>query len=539
MMNLVFGLASFFSPLVYRFGQLAEAGIMAKWSRDDERQADQYGLLLMSRAGYDPAAMVTFMEHLGATHTEHSIIVDKYFADHPGVPERVKRLESAPELSPAMRSPDQELVAALHDQDETRYNIASLDLTSLLARDPDNTTAQLHLAQAQFALGDTAKSEQNLSAVAAKGPAPVKTVAVSQMQWIQSSDKRANFTRTDLTPLRDAVTAQQSNEDAEQIALASRRESGVDQLKGLNTRVENLSYEIPDLSQITVRKGGRLDAVIHNLGAMSLSVNTALSKSGESLGGVGSIERGKEAGLLKESVDIENELSAHLNANPIPAQSYVTFAQYPKVLATLKGTDVDMIRSVDAARGSLALLDTGLGDLDKMLRSLMRSKLDFSGDLSVPDYNALVPLMAAAQASLNHAAVAGAQSWQLYNLARTRELEAHITLLGLGSSPARYATLQHALEHYVKNDGISYDQMIRENLSAGEVAVASVIAADTNTTPDAVVAEARATNKPIVDVANSRGMRAIALEMFVGLVYLDYTDDPQKEIHPPRPGSNT
>ena len=198
-----------------------------------------------------------------------------------------------------------------------------------------------------------------------------------------------------------------------------------------------------------------------------------------------------------------------------------------------------MIRSVDAARGSLALLDVGLGDLDKMLRTLMRSKLDFSGDLSVADYNELVPQMTVAQTSLNHAAVAGAQSWQLYNLARARQLAAHITLLGLGASAARYAALQHALAHYVKNDGIGYDEMIRENLSAGEVAAASIIAADTNTTPDAVIAEARAANKPVVDVANARGMRAISLEMFLGLVYLDYTDDPAKELHPPRPGATT
>src|ERR1700691_914910 len=58
-LNILFGIASIFSPLIYDFGSLAEAGLMAKVSREDEIQADRYGLQLMSRAGYDPYSMVT------------------------------------------------------------------------------------------------------------------------------------------------------------------------------------------------------------------------------------------------------------------------------------------------------------------------------------------------------------------------------------------------------------------------------------------------------------------------------------------------
>ncbi len=82
-LNLLFGILSLFSPLVYRFGNLAQAGIMAKMSRVDELQADQYGLLLMSRAGYDPQSNVSFMRHLGTLADEHSDLVTKYLQDHP------------------------------------------------------------------------------------------------------------------------------------------------------------------------------------------------------------------------------------------------------------------------------------------------------------------------------------------------------------------------------------------------------------------------------------------------------------------------
>jgi hypothetical protein len=71
--------------------------------------------------------------------------------------------------------------------------------------------------------------------------------------------------------------------------------------------------------------------------------------------------------------------------------------------------------------------------------------------------------------------------------------------------------------------------MLRGNFSPGDIAAAAVVAADTNTTPDAVLAETKATGKSVVDIANSRGMSAQSLEIFMGLVWLSWTDDPAKE----------
>src|ERR1700761_7206878 len=49
-LNLLFGIASLFSPFIYEFGNLMEAGAFAKIERADELQADRTGLQLMSRA---------------------------------------------------------------------------------------------------------------------------------------------------------------------------------------------------------------------------------------------------------------------------------------------------------------------------------------------------------------------------------------------------------------------------------------------------------------------------------------------------------
>jgi hypothetical protein len=132
---------------------------------------------------------------------------------------------------------------------------------------------------------------------------------------------------------------------------------------------------------------------------------------------------------------------------------------------------------------------------------------------------------------LSQAAIAGSQAEQLYNMARSRQLQTRITMLGVGYPEDRYATLQNALQLRVKNDGLDFETMQHDDLSPGEVAAASIVAADTNSTPEAIVDESKTTDRRIVDVANARGMRSEALEIFLGLVYLDYTDDPVKESH--------
>ena len=61
------------------------------------------------------------------------------------------------------------------------------------------------------------------------------------------------------------------------------------------------------------------------------------------------------------------------------------------------------------------------------------------------------------------------------------------------------------------------------------MAAASIVAADTKSTPQAVVDESVSTHRSIIDVANSRGMPALSLKIFMNLIMYDYTDDPDKE----------
>jgi hypothetical protein len=114
-------------------------------------------------------------------------------------------------------------------------------------------------------------------------------------------------------------------------------------------------------------------------------------------------------------------------------------------------------------------------------------------------------------------------------MARSRQLIARIDGLGLASSPDRYATLQKALDGRFSNEAPGYDELLHQNLTPGQVAAASVVSADTNVSPAVIEQEAADTHRSVVDIANERGMPGETLEIMLGLVYMDYADDPDKE----------
>jgi beta-barrel assembly-enhancing protease len=72
---------------------VAAGATMAKFSRDDEREADQQGLIYMSRAGYNPRGMVEFMQILRERAGRDPRAVEVFFASHPAPQERIERLE--------------------------------------------------------------------------------------------------------------------------------------------------------------------------------------------------------------------------------------------------------------------------------------------------------------------------------------------------------------------------------------------------------------------------------------------------------------
>ncbi len=530
-MNLLFGIASIFSPLIYNFGNLLQAGAIAKMERADELQADRTGLQLMARAGYDPQAMETMLAHLKVLSDAHASIVDKYFQDHPGANARIAHLVGYPELDPKVVTEQQQLVQAASDAERARYSFSMWKFQQILNKDPKNTEALLGIANDEIAMGLPSKSEQTLAEVAQLGNADARTEATQRIAALEHMQAReVTLVKPDLSRLQAALDAAQTSQTLANEQVSERRDEGIDQLKTINNRMNALQYEIPNFSNINVQHGSKLEAVLKNINAMARSLNSAISDSSTSLEGVGTLKKGKSSGLLKESGQILHEMQATLDSKPIPTESIALLPSYPSVLKTLQLADSDMVRTVDASRASLTLLDQSLGDLDAFFREVNRVNINYRGDMSDMDYQALAPMMQKTMTELNNAATAASQADQVYNMARTRQLSAQITLLGVGTSRQRYKTLQYALNQRFHTDGISYARMLRDDITPGDVVVATILAADIKSTPQEIVDEMVQTKKSPVDLANLHGMHAWPLEIFTGLIYLDYTDDPVKEM---------
>jgi predicted Zn-dependent protease len=96
----------------------AGAGAMARFSRDDERQADGYGVKYTIAAGYDPAGLMSLFEKIRRLGGGKGDSLERFMASHPATDERIKRIQKqiSREPSAGVRNGPryQEMTAGLH-----------------------------------------------------------------------------------------------------------------------------------------------------------------------------------------------------------------------------------------------------------------------------------------------------------------------------------------------------------------------------------------------------------------------------------------
>ena len=106
------GLAGIVSPLAANIiggvGDLTQGLLFSPYSRSQETEADRVGQEMAAQAGWDPAALSTFLNTLEREVDLMSKEPRKpsFFDSHPATPDRVKKTaEHAKELKPASRAP--------------------------------------------------------------------------------------------------------------------------------------------------------------------------------------------------------------------------------------------------------------------------------------------------------------------------------------------------------------------------------------------------------------------------------------------------
>ena len=522
-LNLILGIASIFNPFIYRFGNLIGGAAIMKMSRIDELQADQYGLLLMSRAGYDPNAMVSFQYRLGKEFGQSANGIEKYFEDHPDSSDRVAHLMGYPELS--QTNYDQILAQAIHDEDEGRYAYALTKYDSVLKAQPTNQLALLHKGQTELALGSFDKSATALSAVV-HAPSVTEAAARTAQQVMsllpQSKSPGDVILHPNITPVRTQLSDTIAKVKGDQTAVSDRVKLGKDDIKRLDDRINNLQYEIPDFSNVDVRPGSRIEGALYDIYHMFKDINIVFDKSSYLID--------QSDGIIRDDLGVLDQMNAPLKGNSIGGDTLTLLPSYGDIDAQMGQSSSELVTGVTAGRGAIALAWQAVPAMDQYFRKLDTMGATFGGDLSPRDAQDLKPLAIAAQQQLDQAAAAAETAQTMFYAAQARQIQARITLLGLGYPQGRYDTLTHVISRRLSVNPPTYDEALRLDISPGDVAAASWLAAEEKVPVSTVINQQRATGTPYVDMAISKHLSMESMEIILGLMWEGYAEKPDAPV---------
>jgi predicted Zn-dependent protease len=517
--QILVGIVSIFSIFAYRFGALIGAAALQKISRQDELQADQYGLMLMSRAGYDPNAMVSFMQRLEKEYGAGGNVLEKYFEDHPDPNARVSHLEGYPQLSKT--DPTQTLAQAIHDQDEGRYSYSLGKFNDVLGAQPTNDLALLHKGEDELALGSLQQSQNAFTQVANAHSSDSGTAAAQHDLALLAGDPAPKKLLTkNLDPLRTTVNNTVTNVDNNATLMNQRVGLARADLQQLTNRINELATELPDTTQWDIHPGSRVEGVFFDLEHMVKDIELVMNKA--------EYVTVNASDMSKDIVGTLNEMQVPLHDPKPSADSLIELPYFNDLSSQLNTSSNDLLTSVSATRGALALGWQAMPSVDAYFRKLAQVTPDFGGDISPSSAALLKPLAAAALTQLDTAADAAEKAHALYFAAQSRQVQARITLLGVAYPEARYDSLAKAIHARLGIDAPSYAEALQLNMSPGDVAVASWLAAEERVPVTNVINEQRQANKPYIDLALSKPYAPESLEVTLGLWFEGYAEKPSQ-----------
>jgi len=108
----------------YEGAGLAVPLTFLKFSRGFEQQADYLGVQYMYKAGYDPAAFISFFEKVQVQEKRKPGTISKAFSTHPQTPDRIEK--SQDEIAKILPAKQEYLVSS-SEFDEVKARLASID----------------------------------------------------------------------------------------------------------------------------------------------------------------------------------------------------------------------------------------------------------------------------------------------------------------------------------------------------------------------------------------------------------------------------
>jgi len=495
LLSILVGVLSVLSPIGYFLGGYGGDLAFYKFSRQDELQADQYGLLLMSRAGYDPQSTADVLSKLGGL--EGNADTDKYFEDHPGAKDRVSHVLGYPELS---KTNEPQLTAqALHDSDEGRYSYSLTKFDRALAITPGD----------QAAAGGKASVLTALKRDGA-GAAPDPRV-LSQLVGLPGDPEIAVAAAN----LGAAMTVNASN-----MALAKDRASTAGhEIENFVRQLNGLSGSVPNLGEPKV-KGNNLSKAIDGLNRLNRDVNGTIDQTSDVIS--------TAPGLLHDVSDTLGDLAGPLREGPLSDKYRTLLPQYPSATAALSSASDQLVSAVDDARGAVSTAGDAVQPLADYL-AVLNKLVTTSGDIAAKDMPAVQASLDKALAAWENAkAMADGASNVMY-AAQARQLSARLDLLDLYSSPQRYDDYVKALAFRFGDIALpSYADAQAQKVSPGELGMATWLSYETKTPVATLLDQTRSAGVSTADLAVQRHLFVESLEIAEGLLLQNYIDEPQK-----------
>ncbi len=498
LLNVLVGVLSAISPIGYALSGYGGDLAFNKFSRQDELQADQYGLLLMTQAGYDPQSIVDTMSRLASMQGASESRTDKYFQSHPDPQARVSHLLGYPELSHA--NADQLIAQGIHDQQEGRYNYARAKFNDALKRSGGSLLLSRHLAQADIALRDSG------ARAAAGGRSETAASSIPD----ESSRSSAAFEL--------AAAASVTRNDAS--IVKNRAKSARREIENFFSQLQSLSQTVANLGR-PKKKGNNLSVALEGLNRLTRDINGTLDLTSD--------VAGTSVGLLAENEATIKSMADPLRDGPLTPRTEALLPFYPFMAADITRSSDALVRSVDDSRAAVGMGSEAVHVFADYL-NILGAQDTTSGDISASEMPQVRAALDRAVSAWDATQARAMQSSNEMYGAQTRNLSTEISLLDLTSSAQRYDAYRRAINHRFPGvEAPDYQTTVRLGLLPGEVGCDAWLAYDSKAPIADVIAQTRADGTSCVDLALKRHLFSESMEIAEGLLYENYIDKPQKQ----------
>ena len=145
-----------------------------QYSRENEEEADRFGMSYLAAAGYDPKSMVDFMK-LMRRHEFYSNNIPSYFLTHPGTNDRIRYLDGLLEARYTRKGKDSIVGGFRRVQVEMLMEERNLEPVMTRFRDelkknPSDVNALYGLAVVQAKLGQTNEASETIKTALSHAP---------------------------------------------------------------------------------------------------------------------------------------------------------------------------------------------------------------------------------------------------------------------------------------------------------------------------------------------------------------------------------